>query len=267
MNAELVVHPIGVVRSPFTRKSETPRQPGLGGAPARGRILLDRGRNFEQSLKDLEGFERIWLLAWFDRSEHWKPMVLPPGSRKKHGLFATRSPHRPNPIGLSLCRLLAVKGRTLYIEGLDLLDGTPVLDIKPYLPYIEAYPHARSGWADAQKGRPRDTHVVHIGQTARDQMSWLLETYGVDLETPARTVLRADPFPHPYRRIKAGPGDAFTLSVRSWRIIFHLEHRIVRVERVLSGYAESAVRNITPASLHDGPAHVAFHEHWPKQSQ
>ncbi len=266
MVSELILHPIGIIRTRYTRKSETPRQPGLSGESVRGRILLSPGKNFEQALKDLDGFERIWVLSWFDRNENWKPLVLPPGSREKHGVFATRSPHRPNPIGLSLCRLIGIKGRTLSIENPDLLDGTPVLDIKPYLPYVEAFPLSQSGWADRRGVKRQGAHEVRIDQAARDQMTWLQENYGVDLETPARTILAADPFPHPYRRIKAGPGDAFTLSVRSWRIVFQVERRLVRVERVLSGYSTSAVRADPASTLHDGPAHLAFHDQWPRPS-
>ncbi len=265
MVSDLVLRPIGVIKTRYKRKSEAPRQPGLSGESVRGRILLHAGRNFEQALKDLDGFERIWILSWFDRNANWKPLVLPPGSRKKHGVFATRSPYRPNPIGLSLCRLVSVKGRVISIENPDLLDGTPVLDIKPYIPHVEAFPHAGAGWVADQNERRDKPYEIRVEQAARDQITWLQENYGIDLETTIRSVLTDDPFPHPSRRIKAGPGEALTLSVRSWRIVYHVERRLVRVERVLSGYSAGVVSTSASSSLHDGPAHIAFHEHWPKQ--
>ncbi len=267
MVTELVLHPIGIVRTRYLRKGDAPRQPKYSGEPTKGKIVLYPGENYEQALKDLEGFERIWILSWFDRNTNWKPLALPPGSRSKHGVFATRSPYRPNPLGLSVCRLLSVKGRTLTIENPDLLDKTPVLDLKPYIPGVDAYPESAAGWVgerDRKLERPRD---VRFSQAARDQLTWLRENYGVDLEASARTVLSTDPFPHPYRRIKAGPGDEFTLSVRSWRVLYRIERQAVIVKQVRSGYSAAAVTGDPSPPLHDGRAHVAFHRRWPEPAR
>jgi tRNA-Thr(GGU) m(6)t(6)A37 methyltransferase TsaA len=265
MTHDMVFHPIGVIRTPYREKSETPRQPGANGESVLARVILRPGKNFEQALKDIEGFERIWLLTWFDRSAHWKPQVLPPRSKKKHGVFATRSPHRPNPLGLTLCRLLEVKGRTLVVENPDLLDQTPVLDIKPYIPYADAFPSARCGWVEEEAGDRGRGYTVRVRRAAADQFAWLREHYGVDLEQRARTVLAGSPFPHPYRRIKAGPGRNMTLAVRSWRVIFRVEGTTVQIERVQSGYSSAAVAGGGKADLHDGIAHAAFHKKWSGQ--
>src|SRR6185437_11868823 len=91
-------------------------------------------------ISGLAGFERIWLLFVFHRSEGWKPLVRPPRGGGKRGVLATRSPHRPNAIGLSAVELVAVEERALRVRGVDLLDGTPILDIKPYVPYADAFP-------------------------------------------------------------------------------------------------------------------------------
>jgi len=137
---------IGVVHSSYQERFATPRQPVLDKAqPAE--IRLNTGLNFHQALQDLDGFSHIWVIYWMHLNKGWNPTVMPPrGPKIRRGLFATRAPHRPNSIGLSAVRLKAIKGRVLHIEGHDMLDGTPVLDIKPYIPYADAIPDASSGW-------------------------------------------------------------------------------------------------------------------------
>jgi tRNA-Thr(GGU) m(6)t(6)A37 methyltransferase TsaA len=137
------VRPIGVVRSPFRVHEGTPRQPGTGEV-ADGEIRLRPG--LQNALKDLAGFSHVWVIFRFHLSRGWNSQVIPPRDVRKRGLFATRSPHRPNAIGLSVVRLLQVQGLTLRIRGLDMLDGTPVLDIKPYVPYADSIPTATPGW-------------------------------------------------------------------------------------------------------------------------
>jgi tRNA-Thr(GGU) m(6)t(6)A37 methyltransferase TsaA len=146
------LQPIGVIRSPWKEKFGIPRQSGLA-HEVESIVELDRDRIPSEALRGLEGVSHVWLLCWFHASvgEGWRATVRPPrlGGAQRLGVFATRSPHRPNPISLSLVRLLAVEDRSLRIAGADLLDGTPVLDIKPYLPWAEQPEHARCDWADA----------------------------------------------------------------------------------------------------------------------
>lgn len=146
--------PIGFVRSPYARRIDAPHQPTVVAGTASGEAaeaVLELDPSLPETvLRDLEGFERIWLLFAFHLSEGWAPLVQPPrGPRAKRGVLATRSPHRPNPLGLSCVELVAVEGRTLRLRGVDLLDGTPVLDLKPYIPYADAFPGVRAGWTDA----------------------------------------------------------------------------------------------------------------------
>jgi tRNA-Thr(GGU) m(6)t(6)A37 methyltransferase TsaA len=140
------MRPVAVVHSPFRNHFDTPRQPGVGEAPADGWIELRRG--LQNTVRDLKGFDYCWVLFWFNYSRGWKDTVVPPRDGQHRGLFATRSPHRPNPIGLSCVRLLNVQGRKLLIRDHDLLHGTPVLDIKPYIPQYDARPDAKAGWVD-----------------------------------------------------------------------------------------------------------------------
>ena len=152
--------PIGILHSPYTRRIDAPHQSTVVAGTERGEAVIATLKLAdwldEQLLQDLQGFERIWLIFAFHLSEGWKSMVKPPRGGPKRGVLATRSPHRPNAIGLSAVELVAIEGRTLQLRGVDLLDGTPVLDIKPYVPYADAFLDARAGWIDeldARQGR------------------------------------------------------------------------------------------------------------------
>jgi tRNA-Thr(GGU) m(6)t(6)A37 methyltransferase TsaA len=152
-NAPFTARPIAHVRSPYARRIDAPHQSVVvagteTGMEAEARIEFVEGVPTE-AFADLDGFERIWLLFVFHRSEGWKAQVRPPRGGGKRGVLATRSPHRPNAIGLSAVELVAVEERALRVRGVDLLDGTPILDIKPYVPYADAFPDSRAGWIDA----------------------------------------------------------------------------------------------------------------------
>lgn len=251
---------IGVVRSPFTDRRATPHQPGIASnasgaidpAETRGRVVLDPIPGIEQALEDLDGFERIWLIVLFDRVEGWSPKVLPPrGGRTKRGLFATRSPHRPNPIGISLVRLIGVRRRTLDVEGLDLLDGTPVLDIKPYHPGVEAHPESRAGWIDTIAA---NGYAVLFAPEAIETLG-LLGERGEEIGAVAERVLSNDPHPHPYRRIRRRDDTHLELALTSWRVVFSLDGTVVYIHAVESGYTAEAIAAAPLGSLHDDALH------------
>lgn len=145
----ITLTPIGWVSSPYARRFGTPQQASAIDSDAEAVLRLDPQLIPELALRDLLGVERIWVLSLLDRSGTWGPLVRPPrGPRAKRSLFATRSPDRPNPIGLSAVRLMRVEKTDLHVRGVDLLDGTPILDIKPYVPYADAFPSSRAGWID-----------------------------------------------------------------------------------------------------------------------
>ena len=143
--------PIGVIHSPFTEARGTPIQAAFADG-AEGTVEVSEA--FAEGLKDLDGFERIWLVYWFDRAGEARLRVRPFLDDRERGLFATRAPCRPNPIGMSAVRLLRVEGRTLYVADIDVLDGTPLVDIKPYAPRFDCYDVSRCGWLD-RAGRSR----------------------------------------------------------------------------------------------------------------
>ncbi|MFK7985484.1 MAG: tRNA (N6-threonylcarbamoyladenosine(37)-N6)-methyltransferase TrmO [Sandaracinaceae bacterium] len=239
--------PIGVVRCALQQKVAAPRQPRAA-AHVEGRLELDAG--YDHALSDLDGFEHIWILAWMDRADGHRSKVLPPRSEVRRGVFATRAPHRPNPIALSVVELLRVEGTTVHVRGLDLLDGTPVLDIKPYIPWADAIPRSRAGWleperpGDALHGErpedPRGAHPVSLSARVTAQLAWLKHR-GVDLEPALRAVLETNPAPRPYRRIRRDRrGDGFLLGLSEWRACFTVDASdgpdAVTVIAIESGY-------------------------------
>ena len=143
------VTPIGWVRSPYQRRFGTPQQAAAVDSDEEAVLELDPARIPPSALADLVGIDRVWVLSWLHRGGTWAPQVMPPrGPRVRRSLFSTRSPDRPNPIGLSAVRLVRIAGCDLHVREIDLLDGTPILDVKPYLPYADAFPDAKAGWID-----------------------------------------------------------------------------------------------------------------------
>jgi tRNA-Thr(GGU) m(6)t(6)A37 methyltransferase TsaA len=168
----ITVRTIGIIRTPFLEAAGTPIQSAYGRG-VEGRVLMHK--SYAAALDDIEGFERIWLIYWMDRSGRFKTKVIPYRDTKEHGLFATRSPSRPNPIGLSVVRLLRREGSVLHIADVDILDGTPLLDIKPYVPDFDSCPGSRAGWFDragvdrrVADERFHAPDIVGDGKTRRD---------------------------------------------------------------------------------------------------
>ena len=155
---------IGVIRTPFAAAAGTPTQPAYARGKE-GRVFVDE--NYAAALDDIDGFDRLWLIYWMDRVGAFKPRVVPCRDDREHGLFATRSPNRPNPIGISVVRLVRRQGRVLFVSDVDILDGTPLLDIKPYIPTFDAQPASRVGWFDTcGMDRKVAEHGLHV--TAND---------------------------------------------------------------------------------------------------
>ena len=157
----MMLRQIATVYTDFPEKFGIPRQSGLVEG-LRGRIEFLPAYRAREAVRGMEGFSHLWLLWGFSevKREGWSATVAPPrlGGRKRMGVFATRSPYRPNPIGLSAVRLERVeldpeKGPILHVRGVDMLDGTPIYDIKPYLPYADAHPDAKGGFGEEQRER------------------------------------------------------------------------------------------------------------------
>jgi len=203
---------IGIIRTPYRNKYDAPRQPHVDSRVDDATVELLPHRNFEQALRDIDGCDRIWLITFFDRAHGWKPLVLTPRDRVKRGVFATRAPHRPNPIGMTCVELISTHGLRVNVRGTDLLDRTPVLDIKPYLHYADSYPDSRVSWVEALDNA-RSFSVVWPDQCL---------SVGVDVRAHADRILSADPFPHPYRRISMETDGTYVLAVREHRLNYRV---------------------------------------------
>ena len=214
---------IGTVRSPFKDKFGIPRQPGLV-KEARGVIKINDDPDYKTALRSLDEFSHIWVVFVFHEhgGKKWKPSIRPPrlGGNVKVGTLASRSPHRPNPIGISAVALERVDfdakgGPELYVTGIDLLDGTPVLDIKPYIPYADILPDANAGWASAPIERFPVVFADAVGEIEASLKSLITE------------VLEIDPRPgHQKRQLTpkdpANAGLKFGIEIRGFEVKYDI---------------------------------------------
>jgi tRNA-Thr(GGU) m(6)t(6)A37 methyltransferase TsaA len=142
---KIIFHPIGVIHSPHKVMSKTPIQPVLC-SDIEGTVVLDA--EYADGLKDLQGFSHIYLFYYFHQSQKTCLRLKPYLSDQEHGIFATRAPHRPNKLGMSVVRLMKIEDTILHVKDIDILDGTPLLDIKPYIQRFDSRENTRSGWQD-----------------------------------------------------------------------------------------------------------------------
>lgn len=252
--------PIGIFRCPQKYPNDAPRQ-GILAPGSTGTVELTAGRNLETALRGIEGFSHLWLLFHFDRNSSWKPLVLPPRAPSKVGVFASRAPYRPNAIGLSCVRLLGVRDRCLDIAAHDLLDGTPILDIKPYVAYADSIPDAKSGWLDDLEA---DHWDVSFSTRAQAQLDWLSENGLASLQQFIRRQLSESPFAHRQKRVRRLAHDLGELAYRTWRARFSVEEErtAITVDAIASGY--SAEERISPDDPYeDKTLHRRFTDRWP----
>jgi tRNA-Thr(GGU) m(6)t(6)A37 methyltransferase TsaA len=149
----VILKPIGVIRTPYRRREDIPRQGRLSHVPCEIEVF----QQYSAGLRDIELCTHLFVLFWLHLSDRTKLIGVPPHDGREHGVFATRSPHRPNPIAVDIVELLEVRGNRLAVKGMDALDGSILLDIKPYFAGIDSFPQARVGWQKDEGGEcPRD---------------------------------------------------------------------------------------------------------------
>lgn len=271
------LRPIGSFRSRKRSPYEALRQGSVDRSGEIGWVELRSRSQFEQALPGLETFDRIWLLYRFHHNTNWKPMVLPiRGPRVKRGVFATRSPYRPNPLGLSCVELVKVDGLRIYVKGFDLLDGTPIYDIKPYLAYSDAFPEAGMGWLE---GVDDSRYSIEFAQEVETGLQWLEHNGVIGMRPYIISQLEFNPLDRRRKRVSrrlrrhpsarpsnaqdkaptaaggpdgsdgpegeqrpedasADPAGHYKLAYRTWRVLFHCNAtaRVIRVLAIESGY-------------------------------
>ncbi|MGZ3745715.1 MAG: tRNA (N6-threonylcarbamoyladenosine(37)-N6)-methyltransferase TrmO [Pseudobdellovibrionaceae bacterium] len=191
--------PIGYLQSSYRDKFGTPRQPGLS-PHAWSRLKIRADLQPEQALQGLEKFSHLWLIFIFhqNKTARYHAKVHPPRlGGESMGVFATRSPHRPNPLGLSLVELVRIEGDSLILAGADLVDETPILDIKPYLPEIEAKPEAKTGWLE--KADKRQIEIEFTPEAEAQLQKWQGRHLDKKLREVIIDTLKLDPRPVLYR--------------------------------------------------------------------
>jgi len=261
----LVLNPIGFIRTGKQVKFQALHQPSEADRESNVLELLPN-QGFEKALRDLEGFSRLWLVWWFHRNTTWRPMVLPPrGPSKRRGVFATRSPHRPNPLGLTPVQLIGIRGLSLTLGPCDLVDGTPVFDIKPYLPAYDSFPDESGGWWDKVESslQAPPAFSVQLSLPAQTQADWLRATWGIDFSTRMIELLSRDPTPHRARRIRRRKNHEFEIGCGAWRAFFDLTLTTVTVLGIEPAYPRRFLDDANRPGIPDCAAQLAFLERWP----
>lgn len=214
--------PIAHIRSDFPTKFGIPRQSGL--AETKAKITFEPEYRVPEAFRGLDAYSHIWLIWEFSESvqERWHPTVRPPrlGGNQRVGVFATRSPFRPNPVGLSCVRLDRVEldgaeGPELFVSGADLMDGTPVYDIKPYLPYVDSHPKARGGFSEEKKENLLEVQVPEgVAEILPDEQRKILTQ-----------ILAQDPRPS----YQNDPERVYGMEYAGWEIKFRVKDHILLV--------------------------------------
>lgn len=212
---DLILKPIGTFESGQIEAYQAGRQPDPLGLA--GRIRLNPGQNFEQALQDLIGCSHIWIIFGFHLNKNWKPLVQTPRSDRKIGVFATRAPYRPNPLGLSLVKLIDIHGLNIDVGENDILNGSPVYDIKPYHPEYDVAADAQIEWLQSAGVR---RHAISFSPMAEAQLEFL-ESQGLrELRPFIIRQLEYDPVNADKKRVEACSSGLWTLAYRTWRIDF-----------------------------------------------
>ncbi len=222
--------PIGLFHCAQSQPVDSPRQGALA-KESEGTIEL-YPQFSDDCLQDLAGFERLWIIYDFHLNKTWKPKVRPPrGADKKRGVLATRSPYRPNSIGISCVRLKSIEGRQILCTEHDLLDQTPILDVKPYLVQADCFPDSKQGWLEGIT-----QYTVNFDPLVLEKINWIEKALGKPIKQTVIQQLSYDPINSKIKRVKA-KDDFFVFHYRTWKVFFSLKGTDVTVFNFLSNYS------------------------------
>lgn len=256
-------HSVGVIESQAKYRYELPRQ-SVFTAP--GAFLRWNERIYKDCAEDLHGFDRIWLIWIFDRNIdgkwHTRVKVPVPGDKDNYSVFATRSPYRPNPVGISAVELLEITPDGLRLGPCDLLDGTAVIDIKPYIPEIDAFPDAKAGWRDNIEKNP---NLIIWSETAAAQADFILEKGKFDLHNFCDIQLAYRPLDSSRKRVeKSAEGNSHILHFRTWKIFFDFDENNskITVNSIQSNYSAADLAPDSFDKYGDKDLHRSFNLLW-----
>lgn len=218
--SDILLKPIGIIKSAPEDRRAVARQASLETSNNNSYIELTV-ENSPQCLIGLEGFSHLWVIFAFHLNSNWKPMIQPPRLDHKVGVFATRSPHRPNPIGMSLCEIKFIKNNRVYLGANDLLEGTPILDLKPYLHAYDSTELSKNGWLDSLEGR----HYVTFTDEAELQAKQYSDEVNFDFKELICRQLEYHPTDKQRKRVKAIDANHWVLSYQLWRIEFSIHEQ------------------------------------------
>lgn len=228
------ITPIATFRTNKKEPYQAARQGTVDASEEVAVIEFKSGQNFEQALENIQGISHFWLIYGFHKNDSWKPKVLPPrGSDQKVGVFSTRSPYRPNQLGLSCVEFVKQEGLKIYVKHFDLLDETPIFDIKPYLPYADSFPEAKVGWLENIEN---EKFEIKFCDLANKQIHFLNSEGVTELKNFILQQLQFDPLNSKKKRVLNTSENKFVLSYRTWRIEFLCFTHQIEILSLFSGY-------------------------------
>lgn len=251
---DITFSPIGYFVSEQIEPYQAARQPDEYSKS--GSIRLNSKMNFEQALTNLEGCTHIWIIYHFHKNPNWKPLVQTPRSDKKIGVFATRAPYRPNAIGMSVVTLEKIFGLEIFVGPNDILNGTPILDIKPYHPESDVIQDSKIDWLNESSMTSSKKYKINFSPFAAEQVDFLNSNNLKELEVFILRQLEFDPTNSDKKRVSQSNA-LWTLAYRTWRADFVVTDDLVSVIGIHSGYTENELANTEDLYL-DKDLHKKF---------
>lgn len=256
IRSEFIFKPIGYVECPQRYRYEAPRQGVF--ASNEGIIRLEPDLQLDTAVRDLAGFDRIWVIYCFHLNVNWRPLVRPPvgSANKRIGVLSTRSPHRPNPIGMSCVELTEIDGLIIKIKNFDMLDRTPVLDIKPYIPQADSFPDSQTGWLKPEI----EEYKLNFSDLFVKKSEWIKERCNLDMINFSRTQLAIDPLNEERKRLKQCGENEYTIGCRTWKLHFFIkpEEKELELFDISSSYSLDDLAEGAQDKYQDKDIHKTF---------
>lgn len=251
---------IGTFHCPQKYTYELPRQSPLLTTKNKAFIELNIP-NASLALKDLDGFSHIWVIFLFHENNNWKPLISPPSlNNQKVGVFASRSPHRPNPIGMSLVEIEDISRNRIYLKNYDLINNSPILDLKPYISFADTPNSATQGWIESDKYFKSINYQIKYSQLSLNKLEWLNENLELNFLDFIQTQLSTWPKRCHNKRVSRKSSVLWTISYRTWRIDYLVNdtQSLVTIEDIYSGYNSVESRDLETDIYIDKKLHLQF---------